>query len=123
MNRLIRSTCLTLAAGLALTLGGLTPSKADTMAPAMDCSKADSMMTTMPMPMPSGMESMKPSGNMDKDFTEMAMMHNQMMMKMAHMEMACGKDAKAKAAAGKMLDTMQLWDSTLEDIIKHQSQV
>jgi hypothetical protein len=122
MNRLIRSTCLTLAAGLALTLGGLAPSAADTPSAAMDCSKADAMMMA-PMPMPSGMESMKPSGNVDKDFTQMAMMHDQMMMKMVHMEMACGKDAKAKAAAAKMYDEMQLWESTLQDIIKSQSQV
>jgi hypothetical protein len=37
--------------------------------------------------------------------------------------MACGKDAKAKAAAAKMYDEMQLWESTLQDIIKSQSQV
>lgn len=125
MTKLIRSACLTLVAGLALSLSTLAPSLGDTMGSAsMDCSKADTMMMSPhAMPMPTGMEDMKPTGNMDKDFTQMAMMHNDMMMKMAHMEMMCGKDAKAKAAAAKMMDTMKIWDSTLQDILKHQSQV
>src|SRR5450755_709216 len=103
MNRPIRSLCLMLAAGLALGLAQAVPGGArDAMkSTAMDCSKADSMMMAKP---DSAMQAMKPSGDVDKDFTQTMMMHNHAMMAMVKAEVACGKDAKTKAMAQKLLN-------------------
>jgi hypothetical protein len=97
MNYPIRSICLALAAGFALGLAQVAPGGAQD---AMDCSKADSMM----MGPDASMKSMKPSGDIDKDFAQMMMMRNSKMMAMEKAEVACGKDAKTKAMAQKLLD-------------------
>ena len=103
MNRPIRSICLMLAAGLALGLAQAAPGGAqDAMKnTAIDCSKADSMMMAHP---DKAMQAMKPSGDVDKDFAQMMMMRNSAMMAMVKAEVACGKDAKTKAMAQKLLD-------------------
>jgi uncharacterized protein (DUF305 family) len=102
MNHPIRSICLALAAGLALGLTQAAPGGAhDAMKnTALDCSKADSMMAQPD----TSMQAMKPSGDVDKDFAQMMMMHNSKMMAMEKAEVACGKDAKTKAMAQKLLD-------------------
>ena len=103
MNRSARSICLTLAAGLALGLAQAAPGGAqDAMKnTAMDCSKADSMMMDQPH---TSMQAMKPSGDVDKDFAQTMMAHNGAMTSMLKAEVACGKDAKTKAMAQKLLD-------------------
>jgi uncharacterized protein (DUF305 family) len=103
MNRPIRSICLMLATGLALGLAQAAPGGAqDAMKnTAMDCSKADSMMMAQPH---TSMQAMKPSGDVDKDFAQTMMVHNGAMMAMLKAEIACGKDAKTKAMAQKLLD-------------------
>jgi uncharacterized protein (DUF305 family) len=65
----------------------------------MDCSKADSMM----MQPDTAMQATKPTGDVDKDFAQMMMMHNGAMMAMVKAEVACGKDPATKAAAQKLL--------------------
>ncbi|MGH7729199.1 MAG: hypothetical protein ACREM2_10495 [Vulcanimicrobiaceae bacterium] len=65
------------------------------------CANADSMM--MHGTSGGSMSMMKPSGNVDKDFTAMAMMHEHAIADMAKLEMECGKDAKAKAEAKALL--------------------
>jgi uncharacterized protein (DUF305 family) len=90
------------AAGLAIGLAGRATSEARDAKTTLsvDCSKADSMMTEVH---PS-MQAMTPSGDIDKDFAKTMMMHNAAMMTMLKTEMACGKDAKTKAMARKMLE-------------------
>lgn len=102
MNRPIRSICLMLAAGLALDFAQAAPGGAqDAMKnTAIDCSKADSMM----MQPDTSLQAMKPSGDVDKDFAQSMMMHNDAMMAMEKAEVACGKDAKTKAMAQKLLE-------------------
>ena len=103
MNRPIRSICLMLAAGLALGLAQAAPGGAQdaTNNAAIDCSKADSMMMQEHK---TSMQAMKPSGDVDKDFAKMMMMHDQHMTAMAKAEIACGKDAETKEMAQKILD-------------------
>jgi uncharacterized protein (DUF305 family) len=102
MNRPIQSICLMLAAGLALGLAQSAPGRAqDAMKNAIDCSNADSMMTAHAH---TSVQAMKPSGNVDKDFAQTMMVHNNAMMAMVKAEVACGKDAKTKAMAHKLLD-------------------
>jgi uncharacterized protein (DUF305 family) len=103
MNCPIRSICLMLAAGLGLGLAQAAPGSAqDAMkTTAIDCSKADSMMMAQP---DASMQAMKPSGDVDKDFAQSMTMHNGAMMAMVKAEVACGKDAKTKAMAQKLLD-------------------
>ena len=50
------------------------------------------------------MQAMTPSGDVDKDFAKMMMVRNAAMIAMMKTEMACGKDAKTKAMARKMLE-------------------
>ena len=102
MNCPTRSIRLVLAAGLALSLAQAAPGSAQTATnnAAVDCSKADSTM----MEPDTSMQSMKPTGDIDKDFAQMMMAHNKKMMAMARTEVACGKDPKAKAMAQKALD-------------------
>ena len=102
MNRPIQSICLMLAAGLALSLAQAAPGRAqDAMKNAIDCSNADSMMTVQAHP---SAQVIKPSGNIDQDFAQTITVHNNAMMAMVKAEVACGKDAKTKAMAQKLLD-------------------
>jgi uncharacterized protein (DUF305 family) len=89
-------------ATLAFSFGALAPvaSYADTTPG--DCSSAGAGMTKA---MQSGdMTMMKATGDVDKDFASgMMAMHNSGVA-MAKVEVKCGKDAKAKAMAQKVLD-------------------
>jgi hypothetical protein len=100
------------ATGFVLALGALPCTsvyaddamKSDPMM--MDCSTANDHMMKMMSPSSTDMSMMKPDASVDKNFmmASHAMMSNSMMM--AKIEIKCGKDAKAKAEAQKMLDSM-----------------
>lgn len=63
----------------------------------VDCAKATDMMT----PGDSMAAMPKMSGDVDKDFTAMATMHEKALMMLMQVETQCGKDSKLKAAASK----------------------
>ena len=65
------------------------------------------------------MHDMKPTGNVDADFARTMMMHDKMMMAMAKVEVACGKDAKAKALAQKQLDQATADDAILQQVMSN----
>jgi uncharacterized protein (DUF305 family) len=98
--------CRTYAIGLTLSFGlalvsACAPAAADeaAMAPSVDCSKASSMMMA-----PESSASMTSSGDVDKDFARMMMAHSKAAMALAHIEMACGKDAKTRKFAAQTLE-------------------
>jgi len=97
MNHPARSICLTLAGGLALGLALAAPGSAQNAMDntAIDCSKADSTM----MQQPGTSQATQPTGDVDKDYAQMMVMHNDQMMAMSKTEAACGKDPKTKAYA------------------------
>ena len=96
MNAITRA--LTLAAACAsLAVTAVPAAAADQM---MDCSKASDMMMH-PAMMPDS--SPTSSGDVDADFRSMMVMHDGSMMKMAKMEVACGKDPKTVSAAKKIV--------------------
>jgi uncharacterized protein (DUF305 family) len=98
MNHPIRSICLVLAAALALGFAQAIPGGAqDAKKTATDCSKTDSMIMQPDT-------SVQASGDVDKDFAQTMTMHNSRMMAMEKAELACGKDAKTKAMAQKLLN-------------------
>ena len=53
------------------------------------------------------MQSMKPTGNMDRDFAVMMRHHHQQGVQMAQMQLEHGKDPKMREMAQKMIDTQQ----------------
>ena len=59
------------------------------------------------MGMMKGMESMKMSGDIDRDFAMMMKMHHQGAIDMAQMELKSGKDAKMKAMAKRIIEAQQ----------------
>ncbi len=119
MKRMFGTALFTLAAGVALCAAQpLIARAADSMGGAMmasDCKTADSAM--MKMTMPDSMM-MKASGHMDKDFAGAMMAHEKAMVAMAKMEVKCGKNAKAKAAAQKFLDESADFMSVLDPIFR-----
>ena len=89
---------MTFALAGACCLLAPTATYADTMT--TDCSTADtSMMKAMP-----DSSAMKTSGNVDTDFAASVMALKKSAMSMAKVEVKCGNDVKAKAAAQKILD-------------------
>ena len=71
----------------------------------VDCAKAGDTMTA------SGKASEMPAmtGDVDKDFSAMAMMHMKAMMMLMQVEAKCGKDPKLKAAASqRMQDSLSV---------------
>ena len=86
----------------------------------MPMDKKDSSMSTMPgMAQGSGdmrssmagmmksMESMKMTGDTDRDFATMMKMHHQGAIDMAKIELQSGKDAKMRAMAKRIIDAQQ----------------
>ena len=69
-------------------------------APAMDCTKAGSMMSQAAK---MGQAQPAMTGDVDRDFRAMTMSHDKATMMMAQVEVSCGKDPATKAAAGKVL--------------------
>lgn len=53
------------------------------------------------------MQSMKPAGDVDKDFATMMRMHHQQAVDMAKVELEHGKSAELKSMARKMIDDQQ----------------
>lgn len=100
---------LTLGMSLAIAPAGAQPASPDAMmSPGMmqsvDCSKAGDMMSQASK-MDAGAAM---TGDVDKDFMAMAMMHEKGMMMMQNVEMQCGKDPKIKAAAAKGMRDSQM---------------
>ncbi len=114
MNCRTRSICLAIAVGLVDGVEVSTPAEAreTTTGASIDCSKASSLMMQPP-----SMPAMTPSGDVDKDFATAMMMRNTAMMNMMKIEMACGKNAKAKALANDMLEDETLNDGFLRQLI------
>ena len=86
----------------------------------MPMEKKDSSMAGMPgmgatggdmrgsmMGMMKNMESMKMTGDTDRDFAAMMKMHHQGAIDMAQMELKNGKDAKMRAMAKRIIDAQQ----------------
>ena len=82
--------------------------------------KKDSSMAGMPgmgagsgdmrgsmMGMMKNMESMKMTGDTDRDFAAMMKMHHQGAIDMAQMELKSGKDVKMRAMAKRIIDAQQ----------------
>ncbi len=59
------------------------------------------------MGMMKNMESMKMTGDTDRDFAAMMKMHHQGAIDMAQMELKSGKDAKMRAMAKRIIDAQQ----------------
>ena len=106
---------LVLTAGLAIALAQVTPSSAqNTMSnTSADCSKADSKM----MQPDSSMQSMSATGDIDKDYANMMVAHNKVMMGISKAEIACGKDTKTKAMAQKAMDQETRYVRDFRDLL------
>jgi len=59
------------------------------------------------MGMMKSMESMKTSGDTDRDFATMMKVHHQGAIDMAQMELKSGKDAKMRAMAKRIIEAQQ----------------
>ncbi len=101
-------------AGLAQTPG--TPTDKSGMKGAATPAKTDSAIKGMVgggdmresmMGMMKSMESMKTSGDMDRDFATMMKVHHQGAIDMAQMELKSGKDAKMHAMAKRIIEAQQ----------------
>ena len=67
------------------------------------------------------MESMKMSGDMDRDFATMMKMHHQGAIDMAEMEIKSGKDAKMRSMAKKIIKDQQKEITKFDDwLAKHK---
>ncbi len=67
------------------------------------------------------MESMKMSGDMDRDFATMMKMHHQGAIDMAQMEIKSGKDAKMRTMAKKIIKDQQKEIAKFDDwLAKHK---
>ncbi len=113
------------AAGLAVALGAVQCVSAfadDSMngsGMAMDCSTANDHLMKMAGAPSADTSMMKPSASVDMNF--MVSMHSMMQnqMAMAKIEVKCGTNAKAKAEAQKMLDSLRSYTTEAMDI-QHQ---
>jgi uncharacterized protein (DUF305 family) len=119
MKRMYVATLSFAAAIAAAQLGVPRAASADAMAPAaVDCSKASTMMSK-PLPAMAAMPDAKMT--LDEQFASAMSAHHGAMMAMARVEAACGKDAKARAMAKKMLDQMMKEQPDLDDLNRHSS--
>jgi uncharacterized protein (DUF305 family) len=102
---------------MTLSLAGafclLAPAAAYADTTPVDCSTAD---TAIMKDMPDS-SAMKSTGNVDMDFATSMMALKQSAMSMAKIEMQCGKNAKAKTAAKKMLDQDSAGSAELREIV------
>ena len=123
MNRTLRAGAFALAAIMSSAAAAPLPSLADTMksgammTATADCKNADSMM----MKMAHSDHSMIPAkmtGNADRDFAMMAMADQNNMAAMSKVEIKCGKNPKARAAAQAMLDLLNRYKADL-DLVTH----
>ncbi len=98
---------------------GMSMDKKDSMKPGMSMDKKESMKPGMSgmaaggdmhgsmMGMMKSMESMKTTGDPDRDFAMMMKMHHQGAIDMAQMELKSGKDASMRAMAKKIIEAQQ----------------
>ncbi len=113
LERFLADTCRAICAlGAFVFIAGTSAALAQT--PAMD--KKHSTMPGMAaggdmhgsmMGMMKSMESMKMSGDADKDFATMMKVHHQGAIDMAQMELKSGKDAKMRAMAKRIIKDQQ----------------
>lgn len=81
--------------------------KKDAMKPGMSGMAGGGDMRSSMMGTMKGMESMKMSGDTDRDFAMMMKMHHQGAIDMAQMELKSGKDPKMKAMAKRIIEAQQ----------------
>lgn len=81
--------------------------KKDAMKPGMSGMAGDGDMRGSMMGMMKGMESMKMSGDTDRDFAMMMKMHHQGAIDMAQMELKSGKDPKMKEMAKRIIEAQK----------------
>ena len=81
--------------------------KKHSMAPGMPGMAAGGDMRGAMMGMAKNMESMKMTGDTDRDFATMMKMHHQGAIDMAQMELQSGKDAKMRAMAKRIIKAQQ----------------
>ena len=81
--------------------------KKDSMKPGMAGMAAGGDMRGSMMGMMKNMDSMKMSGDTDRDFATMMKMHHQGALDMAQMELQNGKDAKMRAMAKRIIKDQQ----------------
>ncbi len=131
---LIRPTLRYFAAGAFATLAATSSALAQTPPPSGDKASTKSPMAAQPMPMEKkdptmnampgmsagggdmrssmmgmmkNMESMKTTGDTDRDFATMMKMHHQGAIDMANMELKSGKDGKMRTMAKRIIDAQQ----------------
>jgi uncharacterized protein (DUF305 family) len=120
MNRMLRAGAFAVATAFGLLAGGTTTVLADSMkggTMGADCKNADAMMMKMAHSDDAMMPS-KMSGDADKDFAKMAMVHRNEMVALAKLEAKCGKSAKVRAESQKMLERLSQIQADL-DLILH----
>jgi uncharacterized protein (DUF305 family) len=89
------------------SMKGMSMDKKDSMKPGMSGMAAGGDMHGSMMGMMKSMESMKTTGDPDRDFAMMMKMHHQGAIDMAQMELKSGKDASLKAMAKKIIAAQQ----------------
>jgi uncharacterized protein (DUF305 family) len=107
LRRLIASTALALACGLAFAQGTGAP-----MGKPMH--QGSQQMHEQMMIGMQKMQSMQPSGDTDKDFAMMMRMHHQQAIDMAKVEVEQGKSDEMKALARKIISDQQKEIAQLE---------
>lgn len=93
-------------------VAGTTPLVEAANAPGVVCAGADAMMAPHAAP-----KMARATGNIDKDFAGAMLAQDRAMMAMAKIEVECGKNPKAKAAARAFLDEAQQHMETMNLIL------
>lgn len=117
-ERFLADSCRAICAlGAFVLIAGGSAALAQT--PAKPADKMDSTMKGMPvvpaggdmrasmMGMMKNLDSMKMTGDADRDFATMMKMHHQGAIDMARMELQSGKDAKMRAMAKRIIEAQQ----------------
>lgn len=89
------------------TKGAAAPAKKDSMMGGMSDMSGKGEMRESMMGMMKNMESMKMSGDTDRDFAMMMKVHHQAAIDMAQMELKDGKDTKMRAMAKQIIKAQQ----------------
>ena len=89
------------------TKGASMPAKKDSAMQGMHAMDGKGDMRQSMMGSMKGMESMKMSGDTDRDFAMMMKMHHQGAIDMAEMELKSGKDAKMRAMAKRIIEAQK----------------
>jgi len=89
------------------TKGAAAPAKTDSAMQGMPGMGGSGDMRGSMMGMMKNMDSMKMTGDSDRDFATMMKMHHQGAIDMAQMELQSGKDAKMRAMAKRIIEAQQ----------------